>query len=249
MNIDISKSCSDYIRSVYASDTGGKLKASHARELVAAFFGYKSHAALKSETAFPLAMLEEASYLAPDLTLLENRRKCLKGLPDDLLRSRDLAESIALHLQTEGHFSGDVWLYDSLISYVMEVLLHDNDMTITDQLSGVMAETNAYFDDPYYEDAELVDAGEFFEIVVDGTYSGENDPDRMFCGDKIDMQVRVTLFRVAGRVAFFDFDISAGGRINDDWVDPDVRFGKYRSPKSNDGEDMSKFVRLDDDRT
>jgi len=49
VNTDLSKLCADFLRASYKSQTLGKLKASHARELVAAFFGYKSHAALLAE--------------------------------------------------------------------------------------------------------------------------------------------------------------------------------------------------------
>ncbi len=44
MDDDISKLCADFLR---ANHEG--LRASHARELVAAFFGYKSHAALLAD--------------------------------------------------------------------------------------------------------------------------------------------------------------------------------------------------------
>ena len=225
MSIDISKSCSDIIRSNYAGLTGGKMKASHAREMVAAIFGYKSHVALISESAYPLESLQSAKYLAPDLTLLDKRRKCLKGLPEDVPSSKELADSVVEHIRAQGYFTGETWLYESLESYVIDVLLHDNDWRMIELLSGVMAETNAYFEEAYYDSAETVDLGDSFEILVDGTYSGTSDPDRMFCGDTIDMKVTVSLSRAAGRNAFSDFDISATGEINDDWVDPEIRFG------------------------
>ncbi len=79
MPIDISKACSDFLRSEVAANGGEKLKASHARELVAAFFGYKSHAALLAEKVYPLEDLGKADVLVPDIGLIERRRNALAG--------------------------------------------------------------------------------------------------------------------------------------------------------------------------
>lgn len=221
---DISKDCSDFLRAhaaVVVPDT--KLKASHARELVAAFFGYNTHAALLSETAYPLHQLDEAAVLVPDIRLMDQRRGCLDGLPG-LPSSAELAKALVGFLTSQHHFSGKAWVYDSLESYVMEVLLPDEDARISDCLSGVMAETNAYFDEACYDSAEVTDVGDAVDLEITGTYSGSNDEDRPFCGDKIDMTVTVNLPRVAGKVGFAQPDISASGSVNDDWVDPELRF-------------------------
>lgn len=222
---DLSKLCADYFRTSYTSQTTGKLKASHARELVAAFFGYKSHAALIAEKAYPLDKLDEAVILVPDIPLVEQRRSRLSGLPDDAPESRTLAEMLSTYLQEKGHFGGDVWLYDSLESYVMEVLLIDSDALVSDALSGTMAETNASFEDfPYYEDAKIEDTGDALEITVSGKLQGKPLDDKLFSGDTIDMGVRVLLPRIAGKCSFLDFDIEAVGSVNDDWRDKDMHY-------------------------
>lgn len=226
MSTDLSKLCADYLRTSYASQTGSKLKASHARELVAAYFGYKSHAALTAEKSYPIDNLEDAGILIPDLPLLKERRAKLKELPDDLPETKALATSISSFLSEERYLGGDVWLYDTLESYVMEVLLIDNDNTVSNALSGVMAETNAEFSDfPYYEDSKVTDTGETLEILVSGSLQGAPLDDKPFCGDTIDMSVRVILYRIAGKRGFQDFEIEAGGEINDDWVDPEMKYG------------------------
>lgn len=222
---DLSKLCADYLRSSCTPQASGKLKASHARELVAAFFGYKSHAALIAEKTYPLENLEEAVILVPDVPLIEQRRSRLKGLPDDVPVSRSLAGMLATYLQEEGHFGGDVWLYDSLESYVTEVLIPDCDGMLSDELSGIMAETNACFFMPYFESAEIEDSGDELVVVASGKYEGEQLDDKPFCGDTIDATVYVTLPRIAGKRAFWDFDFTAGGSVNDDWVDPEMRYG------------------------
>ncbi|NGY05943.1 hypothetical protein [Solimonas terrae] len=227
---DISKDCSDFLRA-HAADAvaDGRLKASHARELVAAFFGYNTHAALLSESDYPLHQLDEAAVLVPDVRLMNQRRSCLNGLPD-LPNSIELAKALVGFLASQHHFSGKAWIYDSLESYVMEVLLPEEDPYISDCLSGVMAETNAYFDEAYYESAEVQNVGDAVEIAVTGSYNGSNDEDRPFCGDQIDMIVTVNLPRVAGKAGFGHPDISASGSVNDDWVDPELRFPADRKP-------------------
>jgi hypothetical protein len=226
MTIDVSKECADYLRALYLNQTGYKLKASHAHELVAAFFGYKSRAALLAEQDRPLSDLLKARILAPDIGLMEARRTQLSELPADLADSKDLAISVAGFLQTQGLFSGQTWIYDSLADYVKEVLMPEQGALIDDQLSGVMAETNASFNENYYETAELSDDGDHFTIEIEGQVYGVSDEDRPFCGDKIDMKVTVELPVIAGRVAFGKPDISATGEINDDWVDPELKYGK-----------------------
>ncbi len=222
---NLSKLCADHLRTIYASQSSGKLKASHARELVAAFFGYKSHAALIAEKTYRLDSLEEAAILVPDVPLIEKRRSRLSELPDDVLKSRDLANLLSAFLQKEGHFGGSVWLYDSLETYIMEVLLRENDAEISDSLAGTMAETNAEFTDyPYYEDAKIEDMGDVLEIMVSGQLQG-TPLDKPFWGDTIDMDVQVTLFRIAGKRGFMDYDIKVVGSVNDDWVDPKLKYG------------------------
>ncbi|HZR37952.1 MAG TPA: hypothetical protein VFA75_21450 [Nevskia sp.] len=224
MQTDVSKSCSDFLRSHVASSIGVKLKASHAHELVAAYFGYKSRAALLDEKNYPLSHLDEVVVLVPDVRLIEQRRGCLDGLTPLLPSSLQIASLVGDFLKQQGHFSGKVWLYESLESYVMEELLREEDSLIQDELSGVMAETNAYFDEAYYESAEVTDEAELVRLEITGQYNGDSDPERPFCGDKIDMIVTVELYRVAGRVGFSEPNISVSGGVNDDWVDPELKF-------------------------
>jgi hypothetical protein len=222
MHPNPSKLCADHLRATL--DSSSTLKASHARELAAAYFGYKSHAALLADTRYPIVNLTDASILIPDVPMLSMRITQLKGLPKDLPPPMELAKICGEAISGDC-FGGEVWLYDSLENYLMEVLLIREDGCIQDCLSGVMAETNAYFDDAYYDDAETSDDGDIVAVSISGVYSGESHPDRLFCGDQIDMKVEIELYRCAGRRGFADLDLSATGEINDDWVDPELRFG------------------------
>ncbi len=231
MRTNLSKLCADFLRTTYASNNA-KIKASHARELVAAFFGYKSHAALIADQQYPVDDLEDAKYLVPDIPLLDQRRARLTDLPNSLKPTRDLAKGICSFLQSEQYFVGDVWLYESLENYVIEELLVKHDALLLDELYGIMAETNAYFDEAYFETATIQeDEHGNLVVIVDGTYSGTNHEDKPFCGDQIDMKVSVTFYRIAGQRGFLDYDISAGGEINDDWVDPELKYGPIPSKR------------------
>ncbi|QDB82799.1 hypothetical protein [Acinetobacter pittii] len=228
MNIDLSKLCADFLRQNHASQSPVKLKASHARELVAAFFGYKSHASLMAEKTYPLVQLKEAVIFIPDISLMNDRRSKLNDLPNDLTGSFDLAKLLSDMLAYEGLCGGDVWLHETLETYISEVLLPDCQFLIEDQLSGAMAETNAeFFDVPYYDDVQIEDRGDELVVIAKAQYKGEQLDDKPFCGDTLDMVVQVTLPRVAGKRGFYDFELEAGGIIKDDWVDPELRYGKY----------------------
>jgi len=227
MPVDIPKLCADFLRTEYATATGGKLKASHAHEVVAAFFGYKSRAALLAEKTYLLSQLNDAEILAPDIQLIEARRTSLEGLPADLPESKELASSISDLLMKAGQFSGEVWLYGSLEEYLREVWLPDQEAVVSDGLSGVMTETNAIFDQgTWYEQAEITDNGDVLTVEVTGQADGTSDSERPFCGDQIDVKLTVDFVRVAGKVAFYKPDItSIHGEINDDWVDPELKYG------------------------
>lgn len=221
---DISKLCADRLRT-RASSTGLKLKATHARELIAAFFGYKSHAAQLAEKQYPLSAIDDAVLLVPDVGLMDVRRNQLAGLPAGLPASAQLAQEIADFLKRQGYFEGQVCITEPIETYVMETVIPGAEAQIYDDLSGIMAETNAYFDETYPEDAEVAKHDDGLTVIVVGQVNGTSDPDRMFCGDQIDMSVNVEYPRVAGHAAYGEPYIEASGVVNDDWVDPEVKYG------------------------
>lgn len=225
MNIDLSKLCADFLRKNHSSQSTEKLKASHARELVAAFFGYQSHAALIAEKAYPLFKLEESYIFIPNIPLMNHRRSKLNELPNDLSRSIDLAKLLSDMLVDEGLSSGDVWLDETLEDYLIDVFLPGCQNLIDDQLSGVMAETNAgFFDEPFYDNVQIEERDDELIAVVRAQYKGEPVADKPFCGDNLDVIVQVTLPRMAGKRGFYDFELEVGGDVNDDWLE--MPYGK-----------------------
>ncbi len=96
MQHDITKLCADSLRSYLNDNHGIKLKAGHAHEIVAAFFGYKSKIALLADERYPLSNLEKAEFimLNPPTPFVDRRMKSLEGLPPELPPSYILAEGV-----------------------------------------------------------------------------------------------------------------------------------------------------------
>ncbi len=217
----VSKVASDQLR-VSASYSGVKLKPTHAHELIAAMFGYGSHAALLADTASPVDSLSMADWLIPDIGRMDSRRKSLTGLPQ-LGSSKDLAMSAIEALRSAGYFKGGVLgLEQDLSSDVVEVLLPKLECELSDDVSSATAETNAeYGDDIDWDyDVEVTRATGYVSIRASGTLTGEMDPeaDRMYSGHVLDITVRVDLDPVAGRAGLMIADTGVSARVQD-WRD------------------------------
>ncbi|GHE80225.1 hypothetical protein GCM10011501_05080 [Thalassotalea profundi] len=230
MSTQLSKLCADHLRVSFNALTGEKLKASHAVQLVAAFFGYKSHAALLADHKYPIDLLEEAYIFIPNVELIEVRRKNLSLLPVNLPTSIDIAKELASFLANEQHTSADIWLHESFETYCLETLLVNCQDLIDDQLSGVMAETNAgFWNQPWYEIESIENKVDELVITASAKHEGEPLDDKPFSGDTIDFQVHISFPRIAGRRGFYDFDLEAVGSVNDDWVDPALKYSAQQS--------------------
>ena len=227
MSTKISKICADFLRTSYSHTGVANLRTSHARELIAAFFGYKSHAALIANVDHHVDNLPDANYLVPDISMMDQRRSRLRNLSEGLPRSPELADKLCSFLQDEGYFSGYVYLSDFLEDYVVDEILVANGALVIDELCRVMGETStSYFQDggDYYESEMTSDNGTTVVITVKGIYDGTYDRKSLFRGDRIDMLVTVSLRRNAGRRGFVEFKISADGSVNSDELDPNQTF-------------------------
>jgi hypothetical protein len=148
----IQKQCADHLRVHHTTPTGGRLSSGHAHELVAAFFGYGTAAALQAERRYPLAELPRADILIPDLATLEARRLGIAGLPADLADADAIATLLEDFLSAAGHFSGQVWHTWNLKEFIDTDFMQPNTVMIEDALSGEIGLTNAFFDELYVED-------------------------------------------------------------------------------------------------
>ena len=108
MQLEITKSCADSLRTFSQNNFGIQIKSSYAHELVAAYFGYSSRAALLADTKCPISNLKQAQFIVLTPTSqIKERRKELKGLPQNL--PDDLAEGIYLPLYNEKWILHTIW--------------------------------------------------------------------------------------------------------------------------------------------
>jgi len=108
MQHDITKECADSLRSFAKHHFGVQLKSTHAHEIVAAYFGYSSRAALLADTKCPIRNLRQAEFivLTPTAVIKERRNK-LNELPQNL--PDDLAEGIYLPLYDQKWILHTIW--------------------------------------------------------------------------------------------------------------------------------------------
>jgi hypothetical protein len=213
---NISKICSDYLRECYPG-----LKASHAHELVAAFFGYKSHAALLADKSNFVDFLDQAEVLVPDACTIDERRYRLKELFSDLPRSNKLVEDLTQFVQGEELFTGEVWECIDIGEFLLEEYLPEHLSPKLDfELEDVVATTNAIFEDISYDDAAVDETEHGITVTLIGTYSGYSLDEDADSGDTIDMEITVFLRRCAGRISFDEPEIDVVGTLHrDDAVD------------------------------
>jgi hypothetical protein len=212
--MSLHKQCADLLRTSYRQLTGKKLSAGHAHELVAAFFGYGTGAALRFETKYPLTAIEEAAILIPDLRLMDRRILEIEHLPSYLPLVDDLASRLSEFLVAEGHFTGEIWRTRDLAEHVGS-RVHNDSSAIMNDLAGEMATTNASFDGPDIEEVTIDVDEDALVVTLTGTLDGEQDQDRVFHGDKIVFTTVMTLERVAGRIAYLEPELDTGGRVDD----------------------------------
>jgi len=111
MKLNITKACADSLRAFIQNNYGIQLKSSHAHELVAAYFGYASRAALLADKNFPIGNLTEAEIiiLDPPTLFVDQRLKTLENLPSGLPASDILGEGVYSPIITDEQFAGNIW--------------------------------------------------------------------------------------------------------------------------------------------
>lgn len=183
---DIDKLCADSLRSFLNQKQGIKLGASHAHELVAAFFGYQSRAALLADTKCPISNLNQAKIIvmAPD-SFIDERRKELEGLPPELPDSYTLGEGVYAPL-----FSKDQWAsafppFRSFMSLV-KFMAEERGLIESSNLYGV----------PRHHILDVKDSNEGVLLTVKHAYKADDGNMHVDAATKIELQ------RVAGRIGY-----------------------------------------------
>ncbi|MET4232318.1 hypothetical protein ACVWXN_006003 [Bradyrhizobium sp. i1.4.4] len=211
----IQKECADFLRTTFNNLTGSKLGSGHAHEIVAAYFGYCTAAALRAEPTYQLSALNEAAIVIPDLRLMDQRMQQLNGLPTGLPNVDELASQLSSFLSANGYLSGEVWYTRDLEEYINVSFIQKDRMMIEDALSGEMAMTNAFFDELYIDKVSLDVGDDVLVANVSGALNGENDPDKPSSGDSIVFTTLMTFERAAGRTGYRRPELETSGTIDD----------------------------------
>jgi hypothetical protein len=208
--MSVTKFCADHLRA-FSANHGVKLKSGHAHELVAAFFGYKSKAAMLVDALNPETNLAQVNILVliPSSFVAE-RLACLEGLPADLPDIYALGEEMFVKLISQENLSFRVF---ASLAHLAEILtteyLHKHGDLILPPKFKMSQTSNDIFFKPQYEfNPEIITSDSDLELIVTNTYSTENTV--RFQGS-IDIKVAIRLHRIAGRVGYSRADISFVG--------------------------------------
>lgn len=182
---DIAKICADSLRNFVNNNHGIKLRASHAHELVAAYFGYKSRAALLADAKYPLTSLQEAQIIvmAPD-AFIDQRRNEL-GLPPGLPDSYALGEGVYAALFSDQWWGSTFPPFRSFMGLV-KFMAEERGLIESGNLYGV----------PRHHILNVETGNEEVKLIVKHAY--KMDTGKMH----VDAITTIKLPRVAGRIGY-----------------------------------------------
>lgn len=198
--LSITKFCADYLRA-FSNNYDVKLKSGHAHEIVAAFFGYKSKAAMQADILCPIENLGRAQIfvLIPSL-FIEQRRKCLEDLPSNLPDTYMLGEEMFVKLIAEKNFSFRVFpSWSHLAEAFTNEYLQKYGDTILPSNFGPFEKARNIFNKPLYEFNPKIEATDArVKLTVTNRYYGSSNVHFR----PIDLEVIIILERIAGKVGY-----------------------------------------------
>ncbi len=186
MQQDIIKLCADSLRSFTLDKYGIKLKAAHAHELTAAYFGYPSKNAMLVDTLYPMSDLNQAKIIvmAPD-AFIDERRKQLEGLSPELPDSYTLGEGVYAPLFSKAQWASAFPPFRSFMSLV-KFMAEERGLIESGNLYGV----------PRHHILDVKDINECALLTVKHAYKAENG------NMHVDAVTKVELPRIAGRIGY-----------------------------------------------
>nr|WP_106184045.1 hypothetical protein [Legionella pneumophila] len=198
--MSIAKLCADQLR-IISNNYGVKLKSSHAHELVASFFGYKSKAALLSDTFAPIENIGQAQiFVLIPSAFIEARRKCLVDLPSDLPDTYTLGEEMFTFLAAQKMFIGNSfasWMH--LAKALTNEYLQINGSLILPKNFGPTENARNIFNKPvsdFNPKLETTDNG--VKLTVSNRYYGSSHVHFQ----PIDIVLTIKLKRIAGHFGY-----------------------------------------------
>ncbi|WP_158828994.1 hypothetical protein [Mucilaginibacter lacusdianchii] len=193
MKLEITKTCADSLRAFTQNNYGIQLKSSHAHELVSAYFGYKSRAALIADKQCPISNLPDAEIiiLNPATSLVDQRLLSLENLPSELPSSNILAKGVYAPIIADEQFSGRVWtgFQDLALTLVeeraKEFRMFGKNIREMDWISHV--------------DLQTIQSGVRMSVIFDYP-TNTNNPQRY-------SKVEIELSRVAGGIGYTKLEV------------------------------------------
>lgn len=200
---DITKICADSLRNFVKDSHGIKLGASHAHELVAAYFGYKSRAALLADAQYPLSNLGQAQIIVMTSdSFIDQRRTELEGLPPDLPDSYTLGEAVYVPLFADKYWGSSPFppfrSFEKLARHMVE-----NDENFRESLE-ILRQGNTILHHIF--DMKSEDAGVFLNI-----WQAHQVADHKF---RLVAKTLIRLSRVAGHIGY------SGARVSFETLHP-----------------------------
>ncbi|MBS0598831.1 MAG: hypothetical protein JSR92_16270 [Proteobacteria bacterium] len=181
-------------------------------ELVAAALSYRSYAALRSEDRADHGLtLEDADHVVLQQTTLARRMKEL-GIHADAMHT--ILETIVDKLKVaDGAWKKNYVVIHRSLEDFGDFLRVDVERRAHDDpvVTSAYAETNAQIDEFYTDDIEY--SGPIFtepdaiSIVMSGTHSGDQDPERVYHGDRGPFSATYC-FDKAGRCGLVETDLT-----------------------------------------
>lgn len=193
----IIKFCADDLRIFINSNHNIKLKASYAHELFAAFFGYKSNAALIADTIAPISKLPQANFivLAPTEPI-EERRKQLQDLPLELPDNQVLGEIIYSTLLSNKYLLTNPWPTHKRLAFALaDEYLQEQKM-------------DKIYRKPIREGVNIENADNQKHLLVSRLYQLSIANSTAFMVREIEITTSIKLPFIAGRIGYGKPEIS-----------------------------------------
>lgn len=209
MKLEITKACADSLRAFTQNNYGIQLKSSHAHEIVAAYFGYSSRAALLADKQCPIYNLIDAEIiiLNPPTLFIDQRLNTLKNLPSEFPASDILAKGVYTPIIADKQFDGKIWpgFHEAAMAFAEERAYENLRMMLVKpkQLNWVID-----FDIKTTE----------FDVLMTVTFDYPGNAKKLLRYSKVE----VTLPRVAGDIGYGKPQVKPTF-YHGDMTDPDFR--------------------------
>lgn len=195
---------------------------SNLSEIIATVFGYQSFEMLINDESFSASNINKIKYLSYDSETLFN---CLNNVIEMENEEYFDADWLFEHIQmTLDQYSLQLQDIDSIVENAIEELWDGSllyYLTNTDAVSSEMATTNV----DCFDELENLEKGDHRWVNGDGLYisysctiSGSNDPDKMFSGDTISVELEVKHPIVVGEAGLGSYEIyNVNAQLVDYW--------------------------------